>query len=205
MTESIPDLTERTDETLMVAIQACDQDALAALAARYHTDVHAWAYWVLGDHHAAEDAVQDTLLAIWRFAHTYQPSRPFRVWLRTVAVNCARGRRKKDRGLVITSDCAEPMIEEDDPLTMLERKEAAGAALASTWNLEPRAREAIRLRFLEGLTYDEVADRLGVTQGAASGLIHRARKTLRLLLSDRFGEQSFRARERAPRERDWCR
>src|SRR5438128_1441866 len=108
----------------MKALSQGDRSCLAELADRYRAEMYTWVFRVVTDHHAAEDVVQDTLLAVLRSAHTYDPTRPLRAWLRVIAVNCARTRLKKDGRVAVSADLPEP---EDwiDALGAMEKAEAA--------------------------------------------------------------------------------
>lgn len=157
------------------------------VAERYEKELFAWASRLLSDHHAAEDVVLDTLLAVLRFAHSYDPSRPLRAWLRVIAVNCARTWLRKDARVGVSSELPEPEDGIDVP-GALEEAEAAAVVRAATWELEPRARDALRLCYLHGLTHPQIARRMRCTVGSVSGLIRRAREELRVRLTATFGE-----------------
>ena len=172
----------------MAAIRSGDTSGLSAIAQRYGPELFAWVRRSLSDHHAAEDVVQDTLLAVLRSAHTYDPSRPLRAWLRVIAVNCARTRLKKDGRVTVSADLPEPEVG-TDALGALEEAEATAVVRAATWDLEPRSRDALRLCYLDGLTHPEIARRMRCTVGSVSGLIRRAREELRGRLAGRFGEE----------------
>ncbi|MCI0703389.1 MAG: sigma-70 family RNA polymerase sigma factor [Planctomycetia bacterium] len=160
--------------------------AFVTVAERYRSEVYTWARRIVCNHHAAEDVVQETLLAVFRASHTYDPTRPFGVWLRTIAINCARARLKKDQKLSVMVELPEPEVEVDSLGALIQAEEIAFVR-AATWNLDPHSREALRLRYLNGLTHDAVAARLGVTTGSASGTICRARKKLRQHLARASG------------------
>src|SRR5260221_5542698 len=83
-------MQERSDEQLMIAVQAGDQVALAALVTRHHSPLLGYLYRLAGgDRPLAEDLVQETLLHVLR-QRTYQATRPFKPWLYMIATNLAR-------------------------------------------------------------------------------------------------------------------
>jgi RNA polymerase sigma-70 factor (ECF subfamily) len=125
-----------------------------------------------------DDVYQETLMALHRVRHTYQPSRPFEPWLfgiaRHVAADHARRRRTRARWEVITDAPPETGSQGDGAIPrQLEQ------ALAK---LSPAQRETIELLQLEGLSPAAAAARLGATAGAVKVRAHRAYKALRRLL-----------------------
>ncbi len=178
---------EETDEQLMVAFNFGDRSAFVTLSERHRSDLYAWARRAGSDHHVAEDIVQETLLAVFRSPHTFDPSRPFRVWLRTIAINCARARLKKDQKVSVSAKLPEPAVEVDSLGALIQAEEIA-IVRAATWNLDPHSRESLRLLYFAGLTHEAVAEKLGVTTGSVSGTISRARKKLRQRLTTVAGQ-----------------
>ena len=188
----LPDISSpvtdgRTDRELMCRLRTGDHSCLVELAARYGSDLHATALRAGCDHHAAEDVVQDTFLAVLRYALSYDPSRPVRAWLRVIAVNCARTRLRKDGWLSVSADLPEP-VDGTDALDAMAETELAAVLRSATWDLDPKSRDAIRLCYLGGLTHAQIARQMRCTVGRVSGLIRRAREELRLRLAGRFGE-----------------
>ena len=136
----------------------------------------------LGDPSAAEDVVQNVLLAIHRARHTYRPERPFAPWLYAVARNAvtdhlrARGRRL-DREIGLEPErMPEPAPETRDEAGLTPELEAALAALP------PAQREAVVLIQLEGLSVAEAADRVGISRTALKVRAHRGYRALRARL-----------------------
>lgn len=98
------DIRSVADEALLAAVGSGDVDALAVLLSRYGPPVHGLAQSLLADTAAAHDAVQETFLRVWRFAHGFDPRRgTARSWLLTVARNvCVDASRA--RGLQVPVD-----------------------------------------------------------------------------------------------------
>jgi RNA polymerase sigma-70 factor (ECF subfamily) len=131
----------------------------------------------------AEDAYQETLLAMHRARHTYQPSRPIEPWLfaiaRNVATDYARRRRRRALREVMVDVMPEPPVEaERDVRAQFQR--ALG-------HLPAAQREAVVMLKAEGLSVAEAAVRAGVTPGALKVRAHRAYAALRAALRGEGG------------------
>src|SRR5215471_10546393 len=135
----------------------------------------------------AEDAVQDILLTIHAVRQTYDPARPFRPWLVTIANRrlvdrLRRQRRLRSRETALTSDhetfpARQANLEEE----VSDRHELR----AALENLPPGQREAIRLLKLKEMSLKEAATATGLSVTALKGATHRALRNLRKMLSPR--------------------
>ena len=152
------------DHELVDAIARRDARALEALYERYGDLVYSVTLKVLGDVPAAEDAVQDVFLRLWRHPERFDASRGrFLTWLLTVARNRAidelrsRGRRHRyEEGYAHDSEGVSA-IDYDDPALaalMADERLAIRRALA---DLPPEQRSAIELAYFGGLTQQEIA------------------------------------------------
>jgi len=155
-----------------------------ALYRRYLAQVYSYAYYELGDHHAAEDATERVFLAtlanLHRFEERAKPAdgegaSTFRVWLFRIARNVVSNERRSARRRP-----ADPIDETTvvaDPLNVEEsvvRREEAGAALRAVGRLAGDRRRALILRFVDEMSTAEIAGVLGRSEGAVRVLIHRA-------------------------------
>ena len=131
-------------------------------------------------HDAAEidDAVQDTLMAVHLMRHTYDPTRPFRPWIATIAERRAidRGRRSARRG----RNESRYSLEIDLPASPSEPDLLAAGRLRMALNGLPRSqRVALVLTKLQDLTLADASARSGMSVGALKVAVHRAMTTLR--------------------------
>jgi RNA polymerase sigma-70 factor (ECF subfamily) len=173
-----------------------DPAAFDALYRRYLAQVYSFAYYELGDHHAAEDATERTFLAalasLGRFEERARPddgegASTFKVWLFQIARNAVATQRRTARRtasapLEAASAVADPVDVERD----LVAREQAAAAWKAVGRLAADRRRAIVLRFVDEMTTAEIAGVLGRSEGAVRVLIHRAlRSVARDLRTDR--------------------
>ncbi|WP_010146135.1 sigma-70 family RNA polymerase sigma factor [Serinicoccus profundi] len=137
----------------------------------------------LGDRHAAEDCVQETLVRAWRARESFNPSRGSeRTWLvaitRHVIIDTvrARARRPVDVRAALPEPPPEPGVDERvaDRLTLV-----AGLA-----QLSPEHRQVVVEVQVRGLSYDELAQRTGVGVGTLRRRMYYALRALRATVSE---------------------
>jgi RNA polymerase sigma factor (sigma-70 family) len=152
-------------------------DAAAAMYRLHRARIYAYCVGQLRDRQEADDAVQSTFL--YAFAALQRGVRPRTAlpWLYTIAHNVCRTRRRalKRRSRLesgVALDAVQDSIGRDD-----RREDVAGLS-ASLAALPEAQRRAFVLREWQGLSYSEIATRLGITESAVEGTIFRARRSL---------------------------
>lgn len=135
----------------------------------------------------AEDAVQDILLTIHAIRQTYDPSRPFRPWLVTIANRrlvdrLRRQGRLRSRETALTSDHETFPARQANLDEEVSFRHELKVALDT---LPPRQRQAIRLLKLKEMSLKDAAAATGLSVTALKGATHRALKNLRKMLSHR--------------------
>lgn len=162
----------------MRTAQTGDRDSYRALLDDIAQDVQSFLRRILRDEQDAEDACQDTLLALHRYRHTYDPARPFEPWLYAVARNVSRTHLERRRVRRRHEERPDVLPEQAVDLDHgFERRVRAGIA-----SLSPEQREAVVLVKLDGHSVEEAAKRAGTTAGALKVRIHRAYKMLKRVL-----------------------
>lgn len=155
---------------------------------RYGPQVYRLAYRLTGDHHDAEDLTQDVFVRVFRSLDTYRPG-TFDGWLHRITTNLFldRARRSQRLRLDHLGDglAARLRTSAPDPHEVFERTHLDDDIQAALDSLAPQYRAAVVLCDIEGLTYEEVADVLGVKLGTVRSRIHRGRARLRELLAHR--------------------
>ena len=122
---------------------------------------------ILGNREDAEDAVEDASLRAWQHFGSLRDASRFDAWFCRIVVNVCRDRLRQRRGRPATLAFDPPSPE--DPFTASVERAALHQALAT---LTPEHRAVIALHHLEGLTVDEIADRLGVRAGTVKSRLH---------------------------------
>ena len=180
-------LESQSDEFLLQCLARKDADALDTLYARHGRTAFALAYRVLNDAEAAEDAVQEAFLTIWRRAESYQAARgSARGWLLTVvrnrAIDAARARESRPRIAGPLEDAGALADTRTDPAEDALRRVEAASVRAALADLPPEQREAVELAFFAGLSYPEVAARTGAPLGTVKSRMRLAMERLRSVL-----------------------
>jgi RNA polymerase sigma-70 factor (ECF subfamily) len=172
----------RADQDAIRRTLRGDVDAFAGLVNRYRQQVYACACGVLGNPHDAGDATQEAFLCLYRNLEQFDPERPLRPYLMTIAVNCARSLLRKQRhGRNAERDeTAIAALPDHRPAAeqahlRQERRQIVREALAE---LPAMLRETCVLFYLQGYSCREAAGILRTTEGAVKVALHRARERL---------------------------
>jgi RNA polymerase sigma factor (sigma-70 family) len=169
-----------TDERLVAAVRAGDDDAYALIVARYRQPLLGFAARLLGGSHAdAEDVVQDAFIRALRGLRASDRPMVLRPWLYMIVRNRAfdhlRGQRPVD-GPERLQLVAGP--DGDDPAASAVARETLDAIVAEIGRLPERQRLALVGRELGGATHAELSASLGTSVQATKSLLVRARSTL---------------------------
>jgi RNA polymerase sigma-70 factor (ECF subfamily) len=158
-----------------------DRAAFAALYRRYVERVYGYCFYLLGDHHDAEDATERTFLAALGAIDRYRDEgATFRSWLFRIAHNqLANALRARGRDRTAPLDLLpEPGASHHDPARLAGMADDARRLRAAVARLSGDRRQVIVLRFVDGLSTAEIGDVLGRSAGAVRVLQHRALRDL---------------------------
>jgi len=141
----------------------------------------------------AEDVVQDACLRAFRFFDTFRGGNA-RAWLLSIVRNTAFRWLDKNRALLLATEFDDDIHSQEcdslNPETLLLQR-ADTQLIEQAMNLLPvRWREVLMLRELEGLSYKEIADVVGVPMGTVMSTLFRARERFRHSLSDLVRRQA---------------
>lgn len=167
-----------TDDDLMASLGQGEAGSLAELVRRYQRPLTGYLTGIVNDAERARDLAQETFLRVYRHAAGYQTHSRFTTWLYHIARNVARDelRSRRRRPSLRTGDeqgLAEAPAHARDVQADVERREAVLAALAQ---LGERDRALIVLRDLDGLSYEEIAERVDLPLGTVKSGLSRARQ-----------------------------
>lgn len=144
--------------------------------------------------HAAEDVVQDAMLAAMKAASGFKGHAAAATWLHRIVVNAAlmhlrRGRSRPEIGFDTLDALPHAVV---DPASAAELRDAVQRARACLAEIPPIQRNVIEMRDIQGLATAAVAAALGISENATKIRLHRARKSLRVAF-DATGPRRDRA------------
>jgi len=167
-------LTDQDDNALIQLVANGDSAALAALYDRYGRLAYGLAYRVLSDGSAAEEAVQDAFLQVWRKASTFDPERGagFRAWLLTIvhhrSIDTVRRRSRHGSREVELDPSAQYQGDPDPAIEVLTNLDRAQVQRAMA-TLPDDQRKVIEMAYFEGLTHREIAEWHDLPLGTVKG------------------------------------
>ena len=155
---------------------------IEASVARFERPLIAYARRILGDDDDARDVVQDTFLRLCRQPRGEVEHRVTE-WLFTVVRHCAIDRLRKERPMHAIAD-HEPVAETaPPPSARLEEQEASTGLLGALAHLPRNQQDCIRLKFQQGLSYQQISGVTGLSVTNIGFLIHTGIKALRARLT----------------------
>lgn len=184
------ELAELSDEDVMERCALGSEAAFRALVQRYRTRIMNLVCRFISDRDRAEEISQEVFLRVYRNRERYRKSGKFSTWIFTIAVNLTKNEirsRVRHKGTYSLDAMEEeaggqglpfpdagPLPDAD--LGAREIQERVAEALRK---LPPRYREAVVLRDIEGLSYEEVGEILRIPGGTVRSRINRARLMLK--------------------------
>ncbi len=177
-----------SDEALAAAASRGSNEAFRELVERYQRPVYSLLVRIVRRPESAEDLAQETFLKAFRALGRFDPSRKFSSWLFKIAHNAALDELRRQGGEMLSLDApagpdeapmelpADPAAE--NPLERLSSREAGRALERAVARLRPQYREVLLLRFAQDLSYDEIAEVLGIPLGTVKIHLFRARAEL---------------------------
>jgi RNA polymerase sigma-70 factor (ECF subfamily) len=157
-----------------------DRAAFGALYRRYLDRVYGYCYYLLGDHHDAEDVTERTFVAALSAIDGFRDEgASFRAWLFRIAHNeLANALRSRRRRRTAPLEAAPEPTTAIDPLHELARGEEARRVRRALVGLADDRRQVLVLRFVDGMSAPEIGAVLGRSAGAVRVLQHRALRDL---------------------------
>ncbi|MCB0244886.1 MAG: sigma-70 family RNA polymerase sigma factor [Anaerolineae bacterium] len=190
------DLNIYPDETaLLEALKAGDTHACACMVKHHGNQMYAVALRIVGDSDEAEEVVQEAFISACSKVDSFEGRSKLSTWLYRITTNAALMRLRKQRGDTVSLD--EPQLMEEGDLVprqlgdwqMEPSQEALTTELRRVMDeavqgLNPTLRAAFVLRDIQGLSTEEAAAALDISESALKVRLHRARLQLRESLAD---------------------
>jgi RNA polymerase sigma-70 factor (ECF subfamily) len=178
-----------SDEDLLARFRKGQKEAFGQLVRRYERELYGYLRRYLGDANLADDVFQNTFLQLYTKAGQYEPGRPVRPWLYTIATHQAiDALRRNSRHQALSLDQTREEMGENDihsllallecrspgPLDQVQGEERRQQVRASVDQLPEFLRQVVVLAYYQGLKYREIADIVGIPVGTVKSRLHAA-------------------------------
>lgn len=187
--------SEANDSELVARVLQGDKNAFRPIVERYQNRIYAMVVGMVRDEAEARDLVQNAFIKAYQGLDTFRLDSSFYTWLYRIAMNlaidsCRKRRRRKtgsfDEAIAARDEDGE-MLElhhVDGPAEALHRKELRQRIFAAMEELTEEQREVLLLREVEGLSYAEISESMGIPEGTVMSRLFYARKKMQALLRD---------------------
>ncbi len=186
-----------SDQELMRLVQAGDFSPASEIYDRYSSRIYNFAFRFLKHSEAAEDATQEVFVKMLKHANQFHGDAKLSTWLFSITANwCRDYLRKADNKAKEAEDVLVnlPAPSELSPDRTLEQRENQQRIQKALTALTPEQREAILLSRYQGLSYAEIAQISGCSEGAVKTRVFRAMETLKKALAgERGGDRCLNA------------
>jgi RNA polymerase sigma-70 factor, ECF subfamily len=179
------------DRALVERAVGGDRAAFATLVERHHGRIIALLERLCGCADQARDLAQETFISAFRHLSGFRHESRFSTWLHSIACNHAAAAARRRRPTVSldatspdgTTRIPEPAARMADVAAGLEQAELRSRVTAALARLDERYRQVVVLSDMQGSTYEEIAQALGIPIGTVRSRLHRGRLELRSLLA----------------------
>jgi RNA polymerase sigma-70 factor (ECF subfamily) len=193
------------DLALVKRVQGGDNSAFDLLVRKYQHRIGAVVYRFVPDHAEAQDIVQEAFIRAYRALANFRGDAQFYTWLYRIAVNTAKKALvDMKRDPTISESALRPSSDEDDetyrpgnepisdetPESVLAANEIARVVEAAMEALPSELRQAVTLREIEGMSYEEIAEVMDCPIGTVRSRIFRAREAISARVKPLLDNQS---------------
>jgi RNA polymerase sigma-70 factor (ECF subfamily) len=167
------------NEQVIEACQQGDRDAFRVLFETYKDKVFSVAvYSVGGDQSVAEDVTQQIFLKLFSVIGQFRGESEFTTWLYRLVVNQCLDERRKHKRLLPLGDAMSSPSGKKPQEKQYARLELAAAVRDAIGELKPAFRVPVLLKYIEGLSYEEIASVMGCSKGTVASRLNRAHAEL---------------------------
>ncbi|RUT36462.1 sigma-70 family RNA polymerase sigma factor [Paenibacillus zeisoli] len=172
------------EQGLIRAAQSGDRDALITLLREIEQQVYRTAYYILNNEQDAHDAAQEALIRVYTKIDSYEEKAQFKTWVQRIVTNICIDKFRRSK----------PTVSIDEHEMVFQGKENVERQVMSTYlaqdiqeainQLPDHHRSVVVLRYVQDLSYSEIADCLDLPLNTVKSYLFRARQQLQNLLQD---------------------
>lgn len=191
--------TRQLEEQNMAVIQNCmsqDPDACNELYSQYSRKILNMAYRILGEEASAEDALQETMMNVYRGIHSFRGDSKISTWISRITINVCLGmmrKGKKSRLVDLDSESTEELTAEttsfSDPLEYTAREELRTHIHETFKKMTGKQADVVRMHDMEGNTIEEIAEIIRCPVGTVKSRLFYGRQEFKALFNSlRYAE-----------------
>ena len=180
-TREQPQVNNAIDDHVIVACQQGDREALRVLFEQYKDRVYSVAFYSFNrDGAAAEDVTQQVFLKLISRIGQFRGDSEFATWLYRLVVNTCLDERRKRKRLVSLTDLTlmKKGVREPSQNVRYAQRELSQHVQAAITELSPKLRLPILLKYIEGFSYEEIAQVMQCSKGTVASRLNRGHKAL---------------------------
>jgi RNA polymerase sigma-70 factor (ECF subfamily) len=183
------------DAKIVMAIRGGDAGAYRELVEKYQSRIYAMVCGMVRDREEAHDLTQDAFVKAFKNLDRFRLEASFYTWLYRIASNLSidwlrkQKRRKHDefdesKAARDSTGVIDPVYQKHSPAKEMERSQLKERIFDAMETLSPEHRQIVLLREVEGYSYAEIADVMGIPEGTVMSRLFYARRKLQGLLRE---------------------
>lgn len=177
---------------LIQQAQEGDSDAFGMLYMQHLDPIYRYVYYRVDGEAIAEDLTEEVFVRAWEALPGYEiGAYPFKSWLYRIAHNLVVDHHRRQRPTTVDDEVLNYMAAPTTPVEqVLVDMQNAEYLLEAIQSLDEEEQQVVILRFVEGLSHQEVAETIGKSAGASRIIQYRAIQRLQVFLTDRMKDRS---------------
>ena len=178
-------MTDQTDSLLVKRFKEGEEKAFNQLVLRHQKRIYDLIYRMTRNREDAADLSLEVFVRTYRNLKDFEERSSFYVWVAKIAVNLSLNflKREKFRSFLSIFDLAEIKTTNDSPAKDMEKSELKGAIDSAIQSLPARQRTAFVLKYFQDMSHQEIAEVMGITEGASKANYFQAVQKLQKLLA----------------------
>lgn len=188
VTQVKPETSASSDKQLVARVQKGDRRAFDLLVIKYQKRIIALSYRFVNDPMEAQDIAQEAFIKAFRAAPDFRGDSAFYTWLYRITINTAknylqsRGRRAPLHDMDVDNEeqfVADQNLENNaSPEALMQRDQLKSVIFSCMEKLPDELQQAIKLREIDGMSYEDIAIAMGCPVGTVRSRIFRAREAI---------------------------